>query len=90
MHYHAVIFTFVSKLIKGTMNSPVLSSTRFTPLQHEMLRLYSMDLPETDLIEIKDMIGTYLLNKLQQDVDSAVEQNNLTNADFEKWLNEKS
>lgn len=72
------------------MNSPVLSSTRFTPLQHEMLRLYSMDLPETDLIEIKDMIGTYLLNKLQQDVDSAVEQNNLTNADFEKWLNEKS
>lgn len=72
------------------MESTVLISTKFTPLQQELLRLYSLQLPEADLIAIKDLIGNYLLNKLQTNVDVFVEENNLTDADFEKWLNEKS
>lgn len=72
------------------METLTSSPTKFTPLQHELLRLYSLNLPEEDLVEIKDLIGTYLMNKLQNDVGAYVEKNNLTNADFEKWLNEKS
>jgi hypothetical protein len=72
------------------MNAPIPATTRFTPLQQEMLRLYALDLPEADLLEIKDMIGNYLLEKMQNKVDAFVEQNNLTDADFESWLNEKS
>lgn len=72
------------------MNVPIPAATKFTPLQQEILRLYSLDLPEADLIEIKDLIGSYLLDKLQNKVDAFVEQNNLTNADFENWLTEKS
>lgn len=72
------------------MNSSVSAPTRFTPLQQELLRLYAMDLPEADLIEIKDMLGTYLLRKLQRDIDASVDRNNYTNEDFDRWLNEKS
>lgn len=72
------------------MESVLPASTKFTPLQQEMLRLYSLQLPDEDLRNIKDLIGTYLLNKIQTIVDAFVEDNNLTDADFEKWLNEKS
>ncbi len=72
------------------MNIAFPAPTKFTPLQQELLRLYSLQLPDEELREIKDLIGTYLLNKLQSKVDTFVEQNNLTDSDFEKWLNEKS
>lgn len=66
------------------------ASTKFTPLQQEMLRLYSLQLPEEDLQDIKNLIGTYPLNKIQSKVDAFVENNNLTDAAFESWLNDKS
>lgn len=72
------------------MDIPIPASTKFTPLQQELLRLYAQDLPEADLIAIKDIIGNYLLDKMQSKVDAFVEDTNLTDADFEKWLNEKS
>lgn len=72
------------------MESVFPASTKFTPLQQELLRLYSLQLPEEVLQDIKDLIGTYLLNKMQSKVDAFVENHNLTDADFEKWLNEKS
>lgn len=72
------------------MQQTIPASTRFTPLQQELLRLYALDLPEEELIEIKDLIGNYLLNQLQKKVDAFVERNDLQEADFEKMLNEKS
>ena len=72
------------------MDSAIPASTKFTPLQQELLRLYWLNLPEEDLVEIKDLIGKYLLDKLQSKVDTFVEQNNLADPDFQKWLNEKS
>lgn len=72
------------------MNATIPASTKFTPLQQEMLRLYSMNLPEEDLEAIKEMIGNYLLDRMQRYVDDFVDRNNLGEADFENWLNEKS
>lgn len=72
------------------MASTIPSSTKFTPLQQELLKLYSLNLPEEDLLHIKDMIGNFLFDKLQGKVDGFVERKNLSNEDFENWLNEKS
>jgi hypothetical protein len=66
------------------------ASTKFTPLQQELLRLYSLDLGERELLEIKDMIGKYLLDNLVKKTGDAVEKKNITHDDFERWLNEKS
>lgn len=62
--------------------------TRFTSLQLELLRLYGHNVSEEDLIAIKDMIGKYFLNKLQDKVDKAVEKEGYTQQDFNKWLND--
>lgn len=64
------------------------TSTKFTPLQQELLKLYSREVSEKDLIAIKDLIGKYFLNKLQDKVDKAVDRLGYTQEDFDSWLND--
>ena len=65
-------------------------STKFTPLQHELLELYGKNVSEEDLIAIKDLIGKYYLEKLRKKVDESVEKNGYTQDDFEAWLNDSN
>lgn len=62
--------------------------TKFTPLQQELLKLYARNISEEDLIAIKDLIEKYFLNKLQENVDEAVDKEGYTQKDFEEWLND--
>ncbi len=64
------------------------SSTKFTALQQELLKLYGRNVPEEDLLAIKDLIGKYYLEKLQKKVDYAVEVIGYTQDDFDAWLND--
>ncbi len=64
------------------------TSTKFTSLQQELLKLLGRDVPEEDLIAIKDLIGKYFLNKLQNKVDTAVKEKGYSQQDFDTWLNE--
>ncbi len=68
---------------------PSVSPTKFTNLQHELLKLYSINLPEHELIEIRDMIARYLLKKKLKEFDEHVKKLGITKADLEKWLNEE-
>lgn len=63
-------------------------STRFTPLQQELLTLFGREVSEEDLIAIKDMIGKYFLEKLQHAVDTGVEEKGYTQQDFDEWLHD--
>ncbi len=62
--------------------------TKFTPLQHELLRLYGQNVSEEDLLAIKNLIGNYFAKKLQDKVDKSVEENGYTQKDFDSWLND--
>ena len=62
--------------------------TKFTPLQQELLKLYGSNVSEEDLIAIKDLIGKYFLNKLQDKVDKAVDKLGYAQNDFDNWLND--
>lgn len=62
--------------------------TRFTPLQHELLKLYSRNISEEDLLAIKDLIARYFMDKLRDKVDAAVEKHGYTQDDFDAWLND--
>ena len=70
------------------MNEVMEPSTKFTPLQQELLKLYSRDISEEDLLAIKDLIGKYYWDKLQKKVDEAVEKLGYTQEDFDAWLND--
>ena len=62
--------------------------TKFTPLQQELLKLYGSNVSEDDLIAIKDLIGKYFLNKLQDKADKAVDKLGYIQRDFDNWLND--
>ena len=62
--------------------------TKFTPLQQELLKLYGSNVSEDDLIAIKDLIGKYFLNKLQDKADKAVDKLGYAQNDFDNWLND--
>ena len=64
------------------------TSTKFTALQQELLKLFGREVSEEDLIAIKDMIGKYFLDKLQYKVDLSVKAKGYGQQDFDTWLND--
>ena len=63
--------------------------TKFTPLQHEMLRLYGLNIPEQDLLAIKDLIARYFMEKMRIDITkAALDSGYNTKEDFDKILND--
>jgi hypothetical protein len=63
-------------------------STKLTPLQLELLKVYAMELPEEKLIEIKDLLGNYFLQSLSNQATAAAEEKGYTKEDFDSWLND--
>lgn len=64
-------------------------SRKLSPLQLELLKLYSMNHTEEDLFEIKKMLGRYFAKKLRLKVDMAVKEKGITQKDLDGWINEK-
>ena len=62
--------------------------TRFTPLQLELLKIYSFNLPEKELLEIKDLLGKHFLNKLSLIATASAKEKGYTQKDYDSWLNE--
>ncbi len=59
-----------------------------SPLQLELLKIYSFKPSETDLLEIKRLLANYFAEKLIKNVDAAIQEKNITNEALESWLNE--
>jgi len=57
-----------------------------TNLQLELLRLYSFDLPEQDLLEIKRLIAQYFADKAADEMDKLWVDNKWTNETMDDWL----
>ncbi len=62
---------------------PTLSS-----LQLELLKVYSFEPTESELLEIKAMLGKYFAQRMTQAVNEAIKTKNITEQDLENWLNE--
>jgi hypothetical protein len=62
--------------------------TKFTNIQHELLRLYSHNVSDEDLLAIKDLIGRYFMDKLQRKVSDAARKLGYTQEDFDAILND--
>lgn len=66
-----------------------MKSTQELPLndqQLEILKLFSRELDEEDLREIKGLIVRYLARKVSRLADEAWEKNNWTDEDMERLL----
>ncbi|WP_151088262.1 hypothetical protein [Hymenobacter baengnokdamensis] len=65
------------------------TSPRFSNLQLELLRLYSRDLPEADLVEIKHLLARYFAEKLTRRADQFWEEKGWTDDTMEEFLRTK-
>ena len=63
---------------------------KLSPLQLELLKIYSFQHTEEDLIAIKKILANYFSQKLLKNVDEAVKKKNITDEDLKSWLNEKA
>lgn len=55
--------------------------------QLEILKLFSSNLDDTDLIEIKQLIVQYLADKLTKEADKIWDEKDWTDEDMERLLN---
>jgi hypothetical protein len=65
-----------------------MNAQPLTNLQLELLKLYSTNLDQKDLVEIKRMLAHYFAQRAIKEADKIWEEKGLTNEDMEKWLNE--
>ena len=63
---------------------------KLSSIQLELLKVYSFQPSETDLLAIKKLLAGYFAKKLVQQVDEAVEKQNITSDELKSWLNEKA
>ena len=61
----------------------------FTNLQIELLKLYSTNISEIDLFELKNILAEFYAKKSIKYANKAWEAKKLTNKDMDDWLNEK-
>lgn len=57
-----------------------------TNLQLELLKIYSFNLADTQLLEIRDILAKYFADKATEEMDKLWEENNWSEATMEKWL----
>jgi hypothetical protein len=56
-------------------------------LQVEILKLYSTNLNEEELQELKKLLAEYYAKKAVNEADNIWEKKKLSNEDMEQWLN---
>lgn len=65
-----------------------MTKGNLSPLQLELLKIYSFNPSEEELMEVKKILANFFANRLTDKVQRAIETKGLTGSDFEKWLNE--
>jgi hypothetical protein len=57
-------------------------------LQHEILKLYSTELEDTELKELKTILAAYFANKAIKEADKIWQERAYTEKEMDAWLSE--
>lgn len=57
-------------------------------IQLELLKLYSQDIEEKDLLAIKKLLAKYFAEKASDEMDKLWDKNSWSDETMDKWLNE--
>lgn len=67
-----------------------MSTQKLSELQLELLKVYSFEPSEAELLEIKRMLANFFSKRLVNKVQEGIEKKEISNDDLEGWLNEKA
>lgn len=59
-----------------------------TNLQHEFIKVFSFNLPEVQLLEIKDLLARYFADIASDEMDKLWDENGWTNETMDNWSKE--
>jgi len=59
-------------------------------VQIELMKLFSTNLSDKELIELKDMLGKFYADKATSQADAIWEERGLSNEDMDNLLNQQS
>jgi hypothetical protein len=60
---------------------------RFSPLQLELLKIYSFTPSEEELLQIKQLLAIFFAQRLSNLVNQAIATQGITEQDLDNWLN---
>jgi hypothetical protein len=66
----------------------MLATHKLTNLQLDLLKVFSIQLPQNQLEEIRDMLTNYFANKATAETDKLWEQNQWSQETVNTWLDE--
>lgn len=61
-----------------------------TNLQLELLKLYSLDLPESQLVDIQRLIANYFAGRASDEMDRLWEERGWSDQTMEEWLKDEN
>ena len=64
------------------------SSQKLSALQLELLKIYSFEPSEEELIELKNLIARFFATRFAEKAAEAAKARHITDADLDKWLEE--
>lgn len=64
------------------------SSQKLSALQLELLKIYSFEPSEAELIELKNLLARFFASRFTEKVAEAAKARHITDADLDKWLDE--
>ncbi len=65
-----------------------MKSSALSNVQMELLKLYSKDIPDTQLNEIKILLSNYFANKVSDELDILWKDNKWNYETMNQWANE--
>lgn len=66
----------------------MLQTTKLSNLQLELLKVFSYEIPDKQLLEIKNLLAKYFAEKATDEMDKLWGENLWTNEKMEAWANE--
>ncbi|MCW5923050.1 MAG: hypothetical protein KIS77_11935 [Saprospiraceae bacterium] len=64
------------------------ASQKLSPLQLELLKVYSFNPTEEELLQIKEILARFFAKRFTDRVAQAAEAKGITDDDLDRWLNE--
>jgi len=65
-----------------------MPNQKLNSLQLELLKVYSFEPSEEDLLAIRDFLAKHFSDKLLKNVQNAIKEKNITDDDLDKWVKE--
>ena len=63
----------------------MLSSNKLSNLQLEILKTYSKNVSDKDLLNIQKLLSEYFLNEAETEIDDFSIKNNITEDTYKQW-----